>query len=44
VYICDRAGWRLHGVWLAFLLWMILRGLWLTIAFERKHAPSRHRS
>ncbi len=44
VYICASFGWKLHGVWLAFLLWMIVRGVWLTIAFERKFSPMRHRS
>ncbi|MBK9759816.1 MAG: MATE family efflux transporter [Flavobacteriales bacterium] len=44
VYICASFGWKLHGVWLAFLLWMIMRAVWLTIAFERKFSPMRHRS
>ncbi|MBL0043369.1 MAG: MATE family efflux transporter [Flavobacteriales bacterium] len=44
VYICASFGWKLHGVWLAFLLWMIIRAVWLTIAFERKFSPMRHRS
>ena len=43
VYICAAYGWKLHGVWLAFLLWMVARGVWLTIAFERKFAPTRQR-
>jgi multidrug resistance protein, MATE family len=44
VLIGDHFGWMLHGVWLAFLLWMILRGIWLTVAFERRYAPTQHRS
>lgn len=31
------AGWGLHGVWCAFLAWMIARGAWLTVVFERRH-------
>lgn len=41
-FIGDHFGWALHGVWLAFLLWMVTRGVWLTIAFERWYARKRH--
>jgi MATE family multidrug resistance protein len=43
-YIGDALGMTLHGVWLAFLLWMVTRGIWLTIAFEHRYAPSRRNS
>lgn len=42
IYFTDHLGWGLHGVWTAFLLWMVLRGIWLTIAFERRFGPLRH--
>ena len=41
-FIGDHFGWRLHGIWLAFLLWMVTRGIWLSIAFERRYARFRH--
>ncbi len=44
IFIGDHFGWGLHGIWLAFLLWMILRGAWLSIAFERRYARSKHTS
>ena len=43
-FIGDHFGWHLHGVWLAFLLWMVTRGIWLTIAFERRFARALHTS
>jgi MATE family multidrug resistance protein len=43
-FIGDHFGWRLHGVWLAFLLWMVTRGVWLSIAFERRYAGAAHTS
>lgn len=42
VYIGDALGWKLHGVWLAFIMWMVVRGLWLTVGFERRYAAFRH--
>lgn len=41
-YVSDSLGLALHGVWLAFLLWMVTRGVWLTIAFERRYARHQH--
>lgn len=41
-FIGDALGMTLHGVWLAFLLWMMTRGIWLSIAFERRYARSAH--
>ena len=43
-YIGDALGMALHGVWLAFLLWMVTRGIWLSIAFERRYARAMHTS
>lgn len=43
-YIGDALGMALHGVWLAFLLWMVTRGIWLSIAFERRYARALHTS
>jgi putative MATE family efflux protein len=43
-FIGDALGMTLHGVWLAFLLWMMTRGIWLSIAFERRYARSAHTS
>lgn len=37
IFIGDHLGWKLYSVWTAFLLWMLTRGIWLTIAFERRH-------
>lgn len=36
-FACDALGWRLHGVWCAFILWMVARGAWLTIGFEKRY-------
>ncbi len=44
IFLGDSMGLALHGVWLAFLLWMVTRGIWLTIAFERWHVQVRHTS
>jgi len=35
----DRHGLQLHGIWIAFGLWMLARGVWLTVVFERKYSP-----
>ncbi len=40
IYLCDAAGWALHGVWLAFLLWMVARGVWLTASFEKRYGKA----
>lgn len=42
IFLGDTLGMGLHGVWLAFLLWMVTRGIWLTITFERWYARVRH--
>jgi Na+-driven multidrug efflux pump len=38
-YGADALGWHLHAIWLAFLAWMIVRGLLLALHFEKNHAP-----
>ena len=44
-YAADHLGWELHAIWTAFLLWMVARGTWLTVAFERLlPAERRHLS
>ncbi|MEO8067015.1 MAG: MATE family efflux transporter [Flavobacteriales bacterium] len=35
----DALGWQLHAVWAAFLLWMLTRGLMLSLAFEKEFGP-----
>ncbi|HMQ77068.1 MAG TPA: MATE family efflux transporter [Flavobacteriales bacterium] len=35
----HEAGWELYGVWSAFLAWMIARGVWLAVLFQRRHGP-----
>ncbi len=37
----DALGWQLHAVWAAFLAWMIVRGLLLSLHFEKNYAPSK---
>lgn len=36
----DAFGWKLHAVWAAFLAWMIVRGLLLSLHFEKNHTPA----
>ncbi|MCB0793953.1 MAG: MATE family efflux transporter [Flavobacteriales bacterium] len=43
IFLGDRLGWGLHGVWTAFLVWMIGRGWVLTSHFERRYHPTRSR-
>lgn len=38
-YGADALGWHLHAIWLAFLAWMIVRGLLLALHFQKNHAP-----
>ena len=35
----DALGWELHAVWLAFLGWMIVRGLLLVLHFQKNFSP-----
>ena len=35
----DALDWKLHAVWTAFLLWMLVRGLLLALHFEKHHRP-----
>lgn len=35
----DALGMKLHAVWLAFLAWMLARGLLLAMHFRKNHAP-----
>ncbi|MEO8590686.1 MAG: MATE family efflux transporter [Flavobacteriales bacterium] len=36
----DALGWHLHAVWAAFLAWMIVRGLLLSLHFEKNYTPA----
>ena len=36
----DALGWQLHAIWAAFLAWMIVRGLLLSLHFEKNYTPS----
>lgn len=38
-YLGDHLGWKLHGIWAAFLAWMLARGVWLTVGFEQRYRP-----
>lgn len=44
ILLTDHFGWKLHAIWTAFLLWMVARGIWLTIGFERMYPPSQRRT
>lgn len=39
IYGTDARGWQLHAVWTAFLIWMAMRGLLLSLHFEKNHSP-----
>ena len=39
IYGADALGWALHAVWTAFLGWMTMRGLLLTIHFQKNSGP-----
>lgn len=39
IHFGDARDWRLHAVWMAFLGWMMARGLVLAIHFQRNHGP-----
>ncbi|MBK8341128.1 MAG: hypothetical protein IPK99_14540 [Flavobacteriales bacterium] len=30
-------GWKLFAIWIAFLLWMVARGAWLTVLFRKRY-------
>jgi len=36
----DALGWHLHAIWAAFLAWMIVRGLLLSLHFEKNYTPA----
>lgn len=33
----DSLGWRLHAIWIAFFVWMLIRSIALVIKFRRKY-------
>lgn len=33
----DSIGWKLHAIWIAFFVWMLIRGISLVIKFKRKY-------
>lgn len=35
--IADHFGWKLHAIWLAFFVWMLIRSSALVIQFRRKY-------
>lgn len=35
----DALGWQLHAIWTAFLGWMAMRGLLLTLHFQKNYSP-----
>jgi len=37
--IARYMDWKLHGVWIAITVWMLIRGLALMIKFKRKYYP-----
>ena len=39
LFITDYYGWKLHGVFTAFTLWMIARGIPLVIKFRKQFLP-----
>jgi MATE family multidrug resistance protein len=39
LFIMDYYGWKLHGVFTAFTLWMIARGIPLVIKFRKQFLP-----
>jgi len=39
LFILDYFGWKLHGVFIAFTLWMIARGIPLIIKFRKQFLP-----
>jgi Na+-driven multidrug efflux pump len=39
LFISDYYGWKLHGVFTAFTLWMIARGIPLVIKFRKQFLP-----
>jgi len=39
ILITDYYGWKLHGVFTAFTLWMIARGVHLIIKFRKQFSP-----
>lgn len=33
----DSIGWKLHAIWIAFFVWMLIRGISLVVKFKRKY-------
>ena len=39
LYLGIYLGWGIHAIWLAFVVWMLVRGLALVWKFRRKFRP-----
>ncbi|MFC5047853.1 MATE family efflux transporter [Aquimarina hainanensis] len=39
LYICDRLDFKLYGVWIAFIVWVLFRAIALVIKFRKKFLP-----
>lgn len=44
IFAADALHAQLHAVWVAFLVWMLMRGTLLTIHFEKNHGPKAMRA
>ncbi|MEX0274870.1 MAG: MATE family efflux transporter [Flavobacteriaceae bacterium] len=39
LYLSKHMGWGLHGIWAAFVVWMLFRGVPLVLRFRKKFKP-----
>jgi len=39
IYVLDKLDYKLHGIWIAFTLWIIARGIPLIILFRNEFLP-----
>ncbi|PCJ80591.1 MAG: MATE family efflux transporter [Flavobacteriales bacterium] len=39
IFITDYIGWNIYGVWVAYLIWMVMRGGILLVKFKMKYKP-----
>jgi len=39
LYLGKYMNWQLHGIWIAFTIWMLIRGVALVWKFRRKFRP-----
>ena len=40
--ICDYFGLKLYGIWIAFVVWALFRGIALIIKFRKTFLPLLH--